>query len=288
MIARLGVPLLLFSSGALLFNKKVRKDELLNYAVKYPIRFFICNAMWTILLNVFNVLFFGMVFDYKSVLNQVLTCSIIPQNWNSWFQRPMLQFYIAFPLFYFIKENYPKTLVNALLAIIFIYTFILKLLGIKSILGVDLIHKNFIMIVPYILIGYFCRIKITNICIFVLVFSFYVNYALNLERGLWYDDLPLLIVSFMIFRYMANFDAYWLGNIHRFISERTLAIFYIHMPVRHVLGRYCNLNVIANTHARTIILTILVILVTIAIIIIIEKLPFKFIKKYLLYERVSV
>ena len=287
-IARLGVPLLLFSSGFLLSNKNVRKDKLLDYIIKYPLRFFICNAMWTILLNIFNVFFFGMMFEPKLVLYQILTCGIIPQNWNSWFQRPMLEFYIVFPFFNFIKEKSSKTLVNTLLIILFTYTFILKFLGIKSILGVDIIQKNFFMLVSYILIGYFCKIIITNICIFVLVFSFYVNYTLNLGRELWYNDLSLLIVSFMTFRYMANFDVYWFGNIYRFISERTPAIFYIHMPIRHVLGRYCNLAIIPNMRFRTIILTILVILVTIAIIMVIEKLPFKFIKTHLLYEGASI
>lgn len=286
-IGRLGVPLLLFSSGYILFDKKINGiHDIIDFYKKYLLKFFICNFIWVIIWNIFNIIYFGAVINIKSLVLEIIAIKHTDNMWNSWFQMPMFGYYILLPIIKYFMDKLNRKQINILLILSIIYFYILPSFGINSIAGVELKHALY-YIAPYFilypLIGYLCKIKMTNVIYLIAILFYYLNNKLTF-RAVTYADIWILLTGFICFRFICNIETCNFEKVFEYISKRTLSIFYIHMPLRHILGQYIVYIPIKNSHIQTIMLVIFDIIGSLLIIKILEIIPLKKLYKYLLFR----
>ncbi len=286
-IGRMGVPLLLFSSGYILFERRIENaNDVLVFYKNHLLKFFICNCIWTILWNLFNMFYFHDIIHVNQLISEILVLRGNDRMWNSWFLKPMVGYYLLFPLIKLFIDKVNRKCLYLMLIIAVIYFYVLPYFGIKYIAGIKL-RQAYHYFAPYFIlypvIGFLVRIRITNVVYLVLVLAYYLDAKL-VHRAVSYADITIVITSFIIFRLICNINECKFQKVFEAISRRTLPIFYIHMPLRYVFGGFAKYLTIGNPHVSTIVMVVFNILICLLIIRILEIIPCRSVKRYLLFQ----
>lgn len=268
---RIGVPVFLFLSGALLLKKEINTDsDVFRFYRKNLLPLLYANAIWTVIYNLFLLLSGRSNFVTRSfVIRELLLLQKIPSP-QMWYLPMIIGMYLGIPFLAKIVKTFSFKALFPVLVIGFLACFAIPFANlILRILAVDYQLTSFPdfslfggAYVIYILAGYYmtsCRSRIQRhwpiYTVSILCFIFAVciqitGYARGVPYNIWYDNPLLLISSAGLFIYMDHMDETRLSqrmiNITDFISRISFSIFFIHeIILYYVKIPVMNLNIIS-------------------------------------------
>lgn len=265
-VGRLGVPIFLFLTGALILRKNIESDEdIVKFYKKNLIPLLAANTIWVLIYNVFFLLN-GQAdkVTIEAVLKELFLMKTVPVT-NMWYFPMIIGMYLGLPFVAKIVKSFSLKSILILASAIFFASFIIPFINILF----KIFNINFsIEFVPglqflggayglYILLGYyltnlnrFKRIKILNL-IFIALISFIATCAIQVvsfgeashySYTIWYN-LPLLFIcAACIFLIVTRFEYKKLNKnivkVVTFISKASLAIFFMHVITQTILKPY--------------------------------------------------
>ena len=258
-IGRLGVPLFLSISGVLLLNKKMENDEdVLHFYRHNLLPLFLATEIWNVLYLLFRHLD-GEMLTLKNVVDSLLFLdrNTIRDTDSMWYMPVILGVYLAVPYLSKLLNQFPKAIQ---LTMLFSFGFCVLLPSINVITrgagrsiyasSIDVyflgsaygllllcgyfIGKGILRSVP--LWGLFAGIFIGySSAVAVQFFAFSHGYAYKV----WYNWIGIFLAGlllFEVFRRMENIPLpKKLIGACRFVSRKSLAIYFLHMPVLALL-----------------------------------------------------
>lgn len=307
-IGRLGVPLFLLLSGALLLRKSINDDnDLANFYKRSLLSLFIVNEIWVVIYNIFFVLT-GQIKEVTVgyIIMELLCLHQVPAM-QIWYFPMILGIYLGIPLVIKIINSFSFKSLSIILGVIFISEIIFPTLQvILSVVGVNESYQS--LLSPsylgsayglYIILGYYLVNKnkifikkiyiliITLVNFFFAVFMQLFAYS-NFSKviygyNIWYNNVFLFVCSIGIFILFNKMNDLKIGeklkSYFTYISKISLSIFFIHYIVQYFLVDIVSgLNIIGSL--KVIILFSLVFIISTAIIYILSKIDF--ISKYIL------
>lgn len=261
-IGRLGVPIFLFLTGALILRKDINTDQdVMNFYKKNLVSLFIANSIWVIIYNFYFLLTNNSQnVTLEIVLKELFFLKQVPLP-NMWYIPMIIGLYIGLPFVAKIVKTFSKKTLLLFMSTMFITSFIFPLINV--ICGIFNINNSFSSLLNlsffggsyglYILLGYFMtsqnKIKINKLfllLISIVSFGFtcfiqiisYSNIS-HCNYNVWYDFPTILICAASIFMIITNTDYSKINDnitkIISFISKASLAIFFMHIMVQRYL-----------------------------------------------------
>lgn len=303
-IGRLGVPIFLFLSGALLLKKQIETDEdVFKFYKNNLLPLVIANSIWVIIYNIFfcftnqeaNVTF-------ENIIKELLIMKNVPVP-NMWYFPMIIGMYIGIPFIAKLVNTFSVKSFSLLMITTFISSFTLPVINIiLAIFGIEnswntLLDLNFLggTYGLYILLGYCIshknKIKINNIWISIIaILNFGITVGIQLlsysniskyTYNVWYNNPFLLICTACLFILFNRIDdsKVKMGKIFTLISRISLSLFFIHYIVQTILKPYI-LNIKIMMPLKVGVLFLLVSIISIMITYIISRI--KCIAKYAL------
>ena len=303
-IGRIGVPIFLFISGALLLRKNIEDgDGVKKFYKKNLIPLLVTTEIWNIIYYIFLCVYKGNSFNFKIFIETLLFMrnSEAP---NMWYMPVILGIYVAIPFVSIIVKKFNKKDILIPIVLVFITSLLLPTISTitqDKTLGNTVLNVSFLGGVYglYLILGYYISKsnyikKIHNYVIWIttlitLIITVIIQICLwnnGIKYNMWYNFLPLFILStvvFMLFKKNENININEkLYKIIYTISNQSLAIFFVHIIMRYLLKDYINsINII---NPLKVIVTFIILLGTSLIIVNILK-KIKLIKKYVLFIR---
>lgn len=299
-LSRIGVPLFLFLTGALVLNKNFEKSkDIKHFYKKNLLSLFISVEIWNLIYYFLNMIITKCSFNALDLL-QILTFTKRSVYGHMWYMPMILGMYFFLPFLSIIVKKY--NLKDFLIPIIFslIYFFIIKYINYVFIIERTNFHINGLLDLSfsgaqyglYIILGYYIHNKNALkkvkpiFLILISLISFILNclvqvyfYKREASAIVYYDFIGVLTISTSIYLLLLKCKIKE-SKLLKYISINSLPIYFIHFPVLIILKNYTNLNM--NRPISVIIYYFASLLISILIIKIISRI--KFIKKYLLRQ----
>ena len=297
-ISRLGVPLFLFLTGALVLSKNfTSKEDIKTFYKKNLLSLVISVIIWNIIYYFINMSITNSVFKWDDLLLTILFLRKSVYG-HMWYMPMIIGMYLFLPYISLIVKKYDIKVLKVPVIISLIVFFVIPYLNIIFAqldnpfnLSVTL-NLNFsgAQYGLYIILGYYIynsnlfskisyKLKYILICLgyFASVFLQVYLYRLNVNSIVYYNFIGVLLFSALIFSIMIKRN-YRESKIMEYISRNSLGIFFIHFPVLILLNNYITINA-----SRPVLVIIFYIMAFIVSIIIIEILKlFKITRVYLL------
>lgn len=269
-VGRLGVPLFLFLSGALLLNKNFDTDESVKRFYKRNLlSLYITNTIWTLIYNII-ALSQGKDIELKNVIKEVL---LLKQSSYShmWYMPMIILLYIAVPFLAKTVRSFSRKTLSLFLGMGLITFFVLPVVNrIFATLGIsenlELLYSQSYLggaYGIYMITGYYASNCKKSPCKPILFFIGAVFGALSVaiqlfsysrfskqKYNLWYTDIILLVCSLCIYLFICSIDFSRMGNAFSkaimFMSKISFGIFYLHgillIPVRNFVIKTSFIN----------------------------------------------
>lgn len=289
-IGRLGVPIFLMISGALLFKKIINNEgDILRFYKNNLLPLLIVNEVWVILYELFNVFVLKQTFVIDDFIKELLLLKNSTMS-NMWYMPMILGVYIGVPFVAVIVKKFSFRAVAPVMGAIFIFSYIVPMLNVIS--KIYNLNQTFgsDTYIPYMgatyglymLIGYYIynnrHVRLKN---GVLVLISLCSYAITLYVQLyslgsssyyfykvWYDFPFLLICSSCIFALFCRIDdnriCVKLSNVFTYISRISMGIFFVHVLIISIKVNYMgqfNGSLSLETVIMTVVTTILSIMI---------------------------
>lgn len=262
-IGRLGVPIFLFLTGALILKKKFQDDnEVYKFYKKNLIPLIIVNLIWIIIYNIyFWITNKKNIVTGEFIIKELLLLKKVPLP-NMWYFPMIIGLYIGLPFVSKIVKAFSRTTLYILMAIIFISAFIIPMINIViDIIGIkdsytSLLNVSFLggTYGIYVVLGYYLdnnKEKKTTflfgkaIVCFIITCAFQMLSYCKISKSsnvynVWYNFPFLLICAAYIFKMILNIDS--LKNnekiikIFTFISKTSLATFFLHIIIQRIIA----------------------------------------------------
>lgn len=260
-IGRLGVPIFLFLSGALILNKEINTNEdVIKFYKKNLLSLLISIEIWNFIYNIFlNIVYKKFPID---ILIKDILFFLKVDMINMWYMPMILGIYIALPFLAKILKIFNIKVIKIPILITLTFSILLPSLNIiLNILGIDnynsILYLNFLggCYGLYVILGYYLNNGILKkynnfiLSLGVLLMFFltcliqlisYTQYS-NFRFNVWYDFITLFVCSVCIFELFRRINIK-LENIFikitRYISKRSLAIFFLHIIYLQSLSIY--------------------------------------------------
>lgn len=265
-IGRLGVPIFLFLSGALLLKKNIESDvDVINFYKKSWLPLFIVNECWVIIYNIF--FFFTNQLEnvtMENIVKELLCIKQVPVA-HMWYFPMILGMYLGIPFVIKIVKSFSFKSVSIILSAIIITSFFLPTLQvILNMLGIKGNYQSFIALPflggtygMYIIFGYYIvnknKIKLKSIWIWLIILiSFLLALVMQLLSysklsklqygyNIWYNNVFLFICSTGIFILFNRMNIEKINQkykkIFTYISKISLALFFIHYILQYFLRK---------------------------------------------------
>lgn len=264
---RLGVPIFLFLSGALLLKKHIDTDgDVINFYKKKLLPLVCCYEIWIVIYNLFLYYTKFKYISIKDLILEMLFFKQIPMK-HTWYLVMIIGMYISVPFLARIVKSFSIKSLFPSISIVFAISFLLPTFNIVlSILGINLGYLNSQLSLTfaggvyglYIVLGYYIysnidKIKtkrsyiaifIVSICLAVLIqyFGYYNTHGLISRYDIWYDSPFILISSIFLFIWFNKINGAHIKHmaclIFKYLSENSLAIFFIHIIVIELIEPY--------------------------------------------------
>lgn len=268
-LGRLGVPIFLFLTGALILNKKFDSDDdIKKFYIHNLFPLFITMEIWIVIYSIFNAVL------YKNFSIQLLIRDMLLLRWNNmphmWYLPTIIGIYVALPfLSRIIKKCSPKLLMIPLI-ISCIAHFVIPTI---NIFGQIFCFENASFVLDtfflgscygiYVIIGYYLsngvleKIKtgylIMGLSITFLITVWIQYYSINTVfiYNVWYDFVPLLICSIFLYEFIRrifvnNKSILYNNEVIRngiiILSRSSLAVFFFHEIFLMIYSEYFSLN----------------------------------------------
>jgi len=259
-IGRLGVPIFLFLTGALILKKQIECDDDVNkFYKKNLLPLFITIEIWNVVYNIFLAII-NNVFDIKVFLKNILFLEQVNLP-NMWYMPMILGMYVAIPFIAKIVKTFSLKTIKIPMVLVFITTILVPSINILlNILKLDqyqfIVNFSFLggKYGLYILLGYYINNGLLKKCsnislIIVAVISFiitcifqYITCKIKMIYYVWYDFITLFICSICIFELFIRIKNRDNKNIFikstKYLSNISLGIFFIHEIFLKLFVRY--------------------------------------------------
>lgn len=255
-IGRLGVPIFLFLTGALILKKQIENDEDVNEFYKRNLLpLFLTIEIWNIIYNIFLAIM-NQKFNIRDLFKDILFFKQVDLP-NMWYMPMILGMYIVIPFVAKIVKTFSlKTLKIPIIFTSIVSVFLPSINVILYYLGMNqykvIIDVSFLggIYGLYILIGYYIKDgllkKYNSVSIFIIfiitcIFQ-YFTYKTELGYNVWYDFITLFISSVCIFELFTRIpnkeNENILIKITKYISKISLGIFFLHEIFLNIFVRY--------------------------------------------------
>lgn len=260
-IGRLGVPLFLFLTGALILKKSFEKpaDVILFYK-KNLLPLFFSSEIFIALYYLFLIFTQGQAFRITAYLRYALFIGIVDMP-NMWYIPMILGVYLGLPfLGMVLKKTDIKTIMIPLGIVVF-YRFLIPTISlVVTIMGhkelawnidLNLLGSSYVV---YIILGYyitskglFSRIKGYVLALLILadiaagvVFQLWLGNKVMGYYTLWYDSVFVLVAAVCIFllMYRIKCDSARLNSLISGFARLAFGIYWIHIIVRSLIAPY--------------------------------------------------
>ena len=254
-LGRLGVPLFLFLTGALVLQKNISNDEdVFKFYKKNLIPLIITNTIWIFIYNLFFYIKNDFVdLNIEDLIKEIFFLKQVPFS-NMWYMPMIIGIYLVIPFLSKIIKSFSFKAILTLLITIFVTSFIIPFiniwLNINSLESIySIVDFNFFggLYGVYIILGYYSyikKVKIKNwiyILIGVVTFGFTVFIQLyshtngNNAYFVWYDFPFLLISALCIFNFLISIKFTHFNRVFDrviiFVSKASLSFFFIHVII---------------------------------------------------------
>lgn len=266
-LGRMGVPLFLFITGALMIKRDyTRTDTIINFYKKYVIPLIVITIIWIFLYNLFNLLFFHRTVSIISIILQLLFLKGNDMP-HIWYMYMVIGLYLVLPFMSTIVNSYSDKIIFAVCILLFTYSVLLpsanqfiQIIGFSktcsTAINLTLLGNCYSL---YCLTGHYIpkyKTYFTNSLFIVCtgLFSFLLtviiqaySYSNSTPYRVWYDFITLYFSAFclMVLLSKIHISNTCIISVAEYISRRSLALYFIHMPVRFLLAKYIpfiNLN----------------------------------------------
>lgn len=271
-IGRLGVPLFLYITGILMIKRDYSKTDLvINFYKKNVFPLILITFNWIILYNLFNFIFLHRTTSIANLFMQLLFLKGNDMP-HMWYMYMVIGLYIALPFISTIINNFSDKIIFAMCALVFLYSMLLpsavhfiQIIGLSktcsTVINLSYLGNWFSL---YCITGYYIskyKSFFTNslLIIFIGLFTGALTVALqsfSFSKGVpfrvWYDFSALYFSAscLMILLSKIQINNTFINSVSEYISKRSLALYFIHMPVRFLLAKYIsflNLNALFAT-----------------------------------------
>ena len=262
-MGRLGVPLFLAVTGALMLNREYK--DIPGFYKKSLLPLLVCAEIWTVFNYIFYCKWFTQEFSFKTLIYEMVFLKQ-PSLSHMWYLPMIIGCYVALPfvskvLHSDLKLKDCRLLVIAGIAVFFVVptlnVFIkngaleLDAINIKidsgfwggcygmyMLAGFAVSYKGLLSkiktsLLPVIIILTFCINSLGQRYLYTHGFFEYKLY--------WYDNIAILIMGVLLFEFLRrlyiNRESIHFGKIINYISRCSFGIYIIHMPIRFVLAR---------------------------------------------------
>lgn len=246
-IGRLGVPIFLLLTGALVLQKQIEDDEDVNkFYKKNLLPLFITVEVWNVLYNIF-LSFMKKDFSITEMLQNIIFLKNIDMA-NMWYMPMILGIYVAIPFVAKIVKTFSLKSLQLPMALTFIASILVPSIN-KVIQIFDIGKFEIILDLSflggayglYILIGYYincgilkkysCKqISLLAIGSFIITVIFqYFRCQFRPYYFLWYDFITLFICSILLFELFTRIkdEENIFTKITEYISKISLGIFFV-------------------------------------------------------------
>lgn len=258
-MGRLGVPLFLFITGALILNKNINNDDdCKKFYIKNLVPLILTTEIWIVIYDVFLSIYNKQQLDFVRLLKNM--CFLEPVIMQSiWYMPMIIGLYIAMPFVNKIIKGFSTKVLKIPMLLAFISFFILPTVNI--LLEGFNIDINFANVMDmsflggvygfYVIVGYFIHNKkLKNIKIIYLVITAIISFGLTVLMQIilwnrsviyevWYQSAFLFISSVCLFELFTRLNTEKINkkimNIFTYISKISLAIYFLHIIVEIML-----------------------------------------------------
>lgn len=294
-LGRLGVPIFLFITGSLLLKRNyLEKDNTIKFFKKNYLPLLLATIFWIFTYNLFDTLILKKGF---SLGNLILELLFLRRNNmpHMWYMYMILGMYLAIPFIATIVNNFPKKIVIAIGILPLLYSMLLpSITQINSLCGINsspspIIDLSFLggCYGVYCVTGYYIsnnfQSKIKPILIAIAGISFGLitiflqafAYQTGNKFNVWYDFILLYLCAtcLMLLLSKISMKNEKLISLLTFVSKRSLALYFVHMPVRFILIKYISFSTL-NAKFATPVFFISIYCVSLFFIVALERIPF--------------
>jgi len=316
--SRIGVPLFLMITGALVLNKAMDTEQDVKQFYKHNVLgLLITTEIWTVIMHFFSAVYKidghvsrGMIGGFILLIKELLFIESLPFK-NTWYMPMILALYTTIPIVILAKQKVTKEIRRWFMipcAIVFVQSMLLPALKAFYLLltnadasvslmsfgfySADTVFHNIVMYYIYVIIGYyisheyFSRIKDCTI-VFLTVFVFlacciYQFWAYSRPANYLIDyNFPVLPICAGLILELIRRKAYFLNRISKlvtFVSRSAFAIYFLHMIIMTVENDYISFGG-WRMDQKMLFLEISALLISLMIIIPLSKI--KVLRKYL-------
>ncbi|MDR2024011.1 MAG: acyltransferase [Hungatella sp.] len=257
-LGRLGVPIFLFITGSLLLKRNyLEKDNTIRFFRNNLLPLFLATIFWIFIYNLFDTLILKKNFSLENLILELL---FIKRNNmpHMWYMYMILGLYLAIPFIATIVNNFPTKIVITIGIIPLLYSMLLpSIIQISNLFGINISLSPILDLSflggcygVYCITGFYIsnNLKIKSVLItplgvslglltiFIQAFSYQAGNRFNV----WYDFIFLYFCAVCLMLLMSNITIKneKLISLLTFISRRSLALYFVHMPVRFILIKY--------------------------------------------------
>ncbi len=251
---RIGVPLFLMLTGALMLGKDIAPNV---FYKKYFFPLLITTEIWIIINTIFTCLINSCSINLKTLAKQILFFEN-PYLQHMWYMPMILGIYVVLPvLSTIVKNNRLSDLIFPILFTFCVFFFIPTINAVAN--------KNYNTVLDisffggiyglYVILGYYIyniniKIKInlkrlTFIFVVAFLISSFIQYFLHINKMftisfLWYSSPFILIMSTVLFVFLKNIDinSEKINSISKKLSQKSFGIYLTHNIILTLIQKY--------------------------------------------------
>lgn len=306
-IGRLGVPIFLFLTGALILKKQIEEDEdVIQFYKKNLLPLFLTTEIWIVLYNVFFAVM-NQEFKLQNFFKEII---FLKQSAISsmWYMPMILGVYLALPFVAKIVKTFSVKIMKIPMIIVFVSSILLP--SINALLYAlrlkvsysTILYFNFLggAYGLYILLGYYIsngllkkysKISLTTIAIGTFWGTNMFLYMADQGQkyyNLWYDFVLLFICTICIFELFVRIknktNKSIFVEITKYISKISLGIFFLHEIFLKIFVKYTS-QLELNDFFESLILFVLATICSVVVIKITSKIKIIKEKLYIIKEQ---
>lgn len=256
---RIGVPLFLFLTGALVLNKKFSSSsDVIGFYKSNLVPLLVASWLWTVIYLVISIAT-GNQFSPISIIKILLFLDESPLT-HFWYLPMIIGVYIALPFVSVVVNQFKSsTFVIPIILLVLVQFFIPFLSLTSSLFGLTPFSTDWLFDISflggcygfYILMGFFIfrrgwfrripklfffLIAVISFCI--IVYYSWFSLSNNLDYSLWYSNFLLMICSVSIFVILCKNRNVSRNSFIESISKNSFGIYLVHMLFIDLFTRF--------------------------------------------------
>ena len=265
--SRLGVPIFLFLTGALVLKKDFNNDEDVKKFYKHNLLpLIITYEIWVVIYNLFNLIMYNN-FVAKDFLYEILFLKNCSNMIHIWYMPTIIGIYLVLPFISKIINVFSKKLLSYFLILSIFANFFVPSINILSQIfnfdGIAFVLDFYFLgscYGIYVIIGYYLDNGLLKnfksyqlILMFLLFFSFTIFvqwYSMDkaFTYMVWYNFVTVLPCGMCIYEIIKRkfvFKSYTHKIFKKIVSEISKissAIYYLHLPFILIFNKYISIN----------------------------------------------